>query len=136
MKKIFLLIVITLIIFSNNSSKDANTVFSIEKEEIYDNYIINFEECILNTNNFLEKFEYFKDTDFKILEIVPYNDLNNKYLFYTNDLEYINQKFKNDYINIMLENSKYTTNICIKEVKINASNYVLDKYKNVINFTY
>lgn len=135
MKKLILLIVIILLIFSYNNEEDI-IVFSYTKEEIYDNYYINFKECDLNTNNFIEKMSYLKEYDFKILKITPYHNLNNDYLFYSNNLEYILDKFKNDYINLMINESKYTTNICIKEIKINTSNYVLDKLKNIISFTY
>ena len=36
----------------------------------------------------------------------------------------------------MINDSKYTTNICIKEIKINTSNYILDELKNIVYFTY
>ena len=36
----------------------------------------------------------------------------------------------------MINDSKYTTNICIKEIKLNTSNYTLDELKNKIPFTY
>lgn len=135
MKKLIVLFIIILLIFSYNIKEDV-TVFSYSKEEIYDNYHMNFKECDLNTNNFIEKFSYLKNYDFKILEIIPYNNFENNFLFYTNELEYIHNKLMNDYIDIMIDNSKYTTNICIKEIKINTSNIILDKFKNVIDFTY
>lgn len=135
MKKILILFIIILLIFSYNKKEDIE-VFSYSKDETFDNYYINFKDCNLNTNNFIEKFNYIKDSDFKILKITPYNDLNSEFLFYTDDLEYILSNFKNNYINLMMDESKYTTNICIKEIKINTSNFILDKLKNVIDFTY
>ena len=135
MKKLLILFIIILLIFSYNKKEDIE-VFLYSKEEVFDNYYINFEDCDLNTNNFIDKFSYLKESDFKILKITPYNDLNSEFLFYTDDLEYILSNFKNNYINLMMDESKYTTNICIKEVKINTSNIVLDKFKNIINFTY
>lgn len=135
MKKLLILFIIILLIFSYNKKEDIE-VFSYSKDEIFDNYYINFKDCNLNTNNFIEKFSYIKDSDFKILKITPYNDLNSEFLFYTDDLEYILSNFKNNYINLMMDESKYTTNICIKEIKINTSNFILDKLKNVIDFTY
>ena len=135
MKKLLILFIIILLIFSYNKKEDIE-VFSYSKDEIFDNYYINFKDCNLNTNNFIEKFSYIKDNDFKILKITPYNDLNSEFLFYTDDLEYILSNFKNNYINLMMDDSKYTTNICIKEVKINTSNFILDKLKNIIDFTY
>lgn len=135
MKKLLILFIIILLIFSYNKKEDIE-VFSYSKDETFDNYYINFKDCNLNTNNFIEKFSYIKDSDFKILKITPYNDLNSEFLFYTDDLEYILSNFKNNYINLMMDESKYTTNICIKEIKINTSNFILDKLKNVIDFTY
>ena len=135
MKKLLILFIIILLIFSYNKKEDIE-VFSYSKDETFDNYYINFKDCNLNTNNFIEKFSYIKDNDFKILKITPYNDLNSEFLFYTDDLEYILSNFKNNYINLMMDESKYTTNICIKEIKINTSNFILDKLKNVIDFTY
>lgn len=135
MKKIILLFIVILIVFSYNNEESIE-VFSYSKEEVFDNYYINFKDCDLNTNNFVDKFSYIKDNDFKILKITPYNDLNSEFLFYTDDLDYILSNFKNNYINLMMDESKYTTNICIKEVKINTSNFILDKLKNVIDFTY
>ena len=135
MKKLLILFIIILLIFSYNKKEDIE-VFSYSKDETFDNYYINFKDCNLNTNNFIEKFSYIKDNDFKILKITPYNDLNNEFLFYTDDLEYILSNLKNKYINLMMNESKYTTNICIKEIKINTSNFILDKLKNVVDFTY
>lgn len=135
MKKIILLFIVILLVFSYNNEEYIE-VFSYSKDEIFDNYYINFKDCDLNTNNFIEKFSYIKESDFKILKITPYNDLNSEFLFYTDDLEYILSNFKNNYINLMMDESKYTTNICIKEIKINTSNFILDKLKNIIDFTY
>ena len=137
MRKIILIVILfSFVTFVFSNTKESMPVFIHIDEEIYDNYHIEFKECILSTNNFVSVFSYFNDKDFKILEIIPYNNLNNKYLFYSNDLEYINNKFKNDYINIMLNEEKYITNICIKEVKINTSNYILNEFKNIIDFHY
>ena len=137
MKKLVLLfILILLIIFLFSYNKEDTTVFSYIDNEVFDNYYIKFNDCDLNTNNFIQKLKFLKDKDFKILEIVPINSLNEIYLFYSNDLDDILNKFKNKYINLMLNDSKYTTNICIKEIKINTSNYILDELKNIIYFTY
>jgi len=137
MKKLVLLfILILLIIFLFSYNKQDVTVFSYIDSEIFDNYYIKFNDCDLNTNNFIEKLKLLKNKDFKILEIVPFNSLNETYFFYSNDLESVLDEFKNKYINLMINESKYTTNICIKEIKINTSNYILDELKNSIRFTY
>ena len=85
---------------------------------------------------FIEKLNNFKYKDFKILEIIPEKTLNETFLFYSNDLEGILDKFKNKYINLMINESKYTTNICIQGIRINTSNYILDELKDIIHFTY
>ena len=137
MKKIVLLfILVFLFIYLFSYNQKEVTVFSYIDSEIFDNYYIKFKDCDLNTNNFIDKLELLKYKDFKILEIVPVNTLNGTYMFYSNDLENILNKFKNKYINLMINESKYTTNICIKEIKINTSNYILDELKRVMPFTY
>ena len=137
MKKLVLLFIFILffiILFPYN--KKEITVFSYIDSEVFDNYYVKFKDCDLNTNNFIDKLELLKYKDFKILEIVPVNTLNGTYMFYSNDLENILNEFKNKYINLMINESKYTTNICIKEIKINTSNYILNELKSVIPFTY
>lgn len=136
MKKILLMFIVILLLFVYSKDEKNITVFSYIEREIFDNYYIKFNKCDLNTNNFINKLSYLKHKDYKILEIVPEQNLNEKYLFYSNDLEGILDEFKNKYINLMINDSKYTTNICIKEIKINTSNYTLDELKNKIPFTY
>lgn len=138
MKKIvFLLIIIFLFLhlYSNNNNKNI-TVFSYQEKEKFDNYYIKFKDCDLNTNNFIEKLDYLNDKDFKILEIIPTNSLNETYMFYTKDLKKILDEFKNKYISLITNDSKYTTNICIEQIKINTSNYILNELSNNIDFTY
>ena len=135
MKKIILVFIIILLLFFYTKEKDA-AVFSYIDAEVFDNYYIKFKDCDLNTNNFIKKLDYLKYKDFRILEVIPTNSLGETYKFYSNDLESILDEFKNKYINQMMSDSKYTTNICIKEIKINTSNYILDDLKNIIPFTY
>ena len=83
MKKLVLLIfLILLIIFLFSYNKEDITVFSYIDSEVFDNYYIKFNDCDLNTNNFIEKLELLKNKDFKILKIIPINYLNEVYLFY------------------------------------------------------
>ena len=135
MKKILILTIIILLLFGFDVEKDTR-VLSYTKEEEYKNYLLSFNECVLNTNNFISKFSYFYNKDYKILKIVPYKDLGADYLFYTSNLEYVIDVFKNKYVDSMLNDSKYVNNICIKEVGINTSNYILDKFKSIIDFEY
>jgi len=134
MKKIFLLILLLLLLFSYTEEDVA--VFSYIEDEIYDNYTLIFDECDLNTNNFIHIFSFFDNKDFKILEITPYKNYDNKFLYYSNNLENIINKFKNDYIDILTLEDKYVSNICINKVKINTSNYVLNDFKSIIYFEY
>jgi len=136
MKKILLIFIIILLLFLYTKKDEDIAVFSYINAEIFDNYYIKFNNCNLNTNNFIDKLEFLKSKDYKILEIIPEISLNETYNFYSNDLESILDEFKNKYINLMINDSKYTTNICIKEIKINTSNYILDELKNKILFTY
>ena len=114
----------------------TNYTFNEIEDNIYDNYILRFNNCDLNTNNFIDIFSYFKDKDYKILEVVPTNSYNNKYIFYSSNLNYVLNTFKNEYINSLINDSKYTSEICIKEIKINTCNYDLDGFKNIIFFEY
>jgi hypothetical protein len=115
MKKVLLIFFILLLFFFYNKDKEV-MVFSYMEDEVFDNYYIKFKDCDLNTNNFIENFSFLKNKDFKILEIIPEKTLDEKYLFYSNNLERILDEFKNKYINSMINESKYTTNICIKEI--------------------
>lgn len=135
MKKILLFFTVLILLFFYTKENDA-AVFSYIDAEVFDNYYIEFKDCDLNTNNFINKLNYLNYKDFKILEIKPVISFGETYTFYTNDLESILDEFKNKYINKMMEESKYTSNICIKEIKINTSNYILDNLKNIIPFTY
>lgn len=134
-KLIFVLILILfIIIYSNNY--DALYTFNEIDNNIFDNYVVKFNDCDLNTFNFLDKLDYLNGKDFKILEITPVNIIDKTYYFYSSDLDSILNKFKNDYINSFIENDKYTTNVCIKEMKINTSNYILNELNNYVSLTY
>lgn len=135
MKRILLVLFFLLLIFSYNKESTME-VFSYENDEVYNNYYLTFNDCDLNTNNFIEKLGVLNSYDFKILKIVPYKEVDKEFLYYTNDLDYILNNFKNDYINLMINNDLYTSNICIKNIKINTSNIILSKLSNVIFFTY
>lgn len=136
MKKIVLIFIIILLLILYGKKEEKIAVFSYIDREVFDNYYIKFNNCDLNTNNFIDKLSYLQYKDFKILEIIPEVSLDETYKFYSNDLKNILNEFKNKYINLMVNDSKYTTNICIKEIKINTSNYILDELKNKIPFTY
>lgn len=136
MKKILLIFIIILLLFLYGKKEEETAVFSYIDAEVFDNYYIKFNNCDLNTNNFIDKLSYLEYKEYKILEIIPEISLGETYKFYSNDLEDVLDKFKNKYINLMINDSKYITNICIKEIKINTSNYILDELKNKIPFSY
>ena len=112
------------LVFSFKGEKTI-TVFN-EYEYIddykFDNYILTFDDCELNLSNFKDVFSYFNDLEFKILEIVPYKNDNIKYLYYSDNLDYIISNFKSKYLDGVIDKSSYITNICIKNVKINTAN--------------
>ena len=134
MKKILFLLILLLLFFSYVNA-NTNIVLSEMDYETYNDYLLTFDECVLNTNNFIDKFSYFKDKEYRILEIVPYKKDNNKYLYYTKDLDYILDNFKNKYIYYLIDNNKYVNNICIKSVTINTSNYLLNDFNKILPFS-
>ncbi len=134
-KLIFVLILISFVILYSNNY-DALYTFNEINNNIFDNYVVKFNDCDLNTFNFLDKLDYLNGKDFKILEITPVNIIDKTYYFYSSDLDSILNKFKNEYINSFIENDKYTTNVCIKEMKINTSNYILNELNNYVSLTY
>lgn len=134
MRKLIILCIILLIFF--NYKEKTYMVFSYTENNIYDIHKLKFENCNLSTNNFISIFDYFKDKDFKILEIVPYISYNSKFRFYSDDIKYILNKFKSEYLDLIISDSKYVKNICIKEVVIITSNYELIDFKNIIDFVY
>lgn len=134
-KLIFVLILISFVILYSNNY-DALYTFNEIDNNIFDNYVVKFNDCDLNTFNFLDKLDYLNGKDFKILEITPVNIIDKTYYFYSSDLDSILNKFKNEYINSFIENDKYTTNVCIKEMKINTSNYILNELNNYVSLTY
>ena len=136
MKKFILLFILLLLFFSYKNTNSELVFNEINDSNIYDIYNLDFNECDLSTNNFIEKFSFFKDKDYKILEIIPYKYDNNKYLFYTNNLNNVLNEFKNKYINYIINEDKYVTNICIKNVRIYTSNYDLNEFKNIIDFCF
>lgn len=96
----------------------------------FDNYILTFDDCELNLSNFKDVFSYFNDLEFKILEIVPYKNDNIKYLYYSDNLDYIISNFKSKYLDGVIDKSSYITNICIKNVKINTANKYISEFRN------
>ena len=134
MKKLILLFILLLLSFSIKEKDEI--VFNELNNEVYDNYLLEFNECDLSTNNFINIFSFFNDKDYKILEIIPYKNDDNKYYYYSTNLDNIITNFKSKYIDSLLEDNKFTNNICIKNVKINTSNYNLDLFKNIIYFKY
>ncbi len=134
MKKLILLFILLLLSFSINEKDEI--VFNELNNEVYDNYLLEFNECDLSTNNFINIFSFFNDKDYKILEIIPYKNDDNKYYYYSTNLDNTITNFKSKYIDSLLEDNKFTNNICIKNVKINTSNYNLDLFKNIIYFKY
>lgn len=141
---ISLTVIFIIALFNLNSNKKIIDVFN-ETSNDYDfsNYELEFIECDLNTDNFISIFSYFNNKDYKILEISLYINesyknifKNKKFLFYSNDLNLILDNFKNEYIDIMLNNDIYVNNICIQKVKINTAKIFLNEFKEIINIKY
>ena len=136
-KYIYIIFFTILFIFILNISKEQVLTTFNETENSYnfDNYILTFKDCELNTNNFINTFSYFNDKEYTILSITPYvNDIyinlliNKRFNYYSNNLEYIITNFKDEYTNII--NNEYIDKICIKEVKINTAYIYYKEFKN------
>lgn len=126
-----------LIITLNIKKEDSIYTFS-EQQNDYDfnNYVLKFNDCKLNTNNFINTFSYFNNKNYKILSITPYVDdiynylfINKKFNYYDNNLERIINNFKGEYLNT-ISNDEYIDKICIKEVKINTAYIYIREFKN------
>lgn len=133
MKKLIFLFILLLLFLSYN--KKEIYVFNEVEDNTYKNYTLTFNNCILNTSNFISNFNFFVNKDFKILELVPDSSYDEKYLYYSSNIENIIKDFKNKYINNLIDNSKYSNEVCIKKVRINTSNYDLYEFKNRIDFS-
>jgi hypothetical protein len=118
-------------------------VFNYSNDTIYDDYTFNdyyllFDDYNLSTNNFINTFSFFKNKkyEYKVIEIVPYVnpnyiDLfrNKKFLYYSDDLNYILYKFSNDYLKIYEDNNEDINirEINIQTVRVNTANkYIKD----------
>lgn len=119
-------------VFSFKGDKTISVFYEYEYIDDYkfDNYILTFDDCELNLSNFKDVFSYFNDLEFKILEIVPYKNDNIKYLYYSDNLDYIISNFKSKYLDGVIDKSSYITNICIKNVKINTANKYISEFRN------
>lgn len=136
MKKIIFILILISFVILYTRSYDAVYTFNEIDANVFDNYVVKFKDCNLNTNNFIDKLNILNDKDFKILEITPVNIIDKTYYFYSDDLDYILNEFKNSYINSLILNDKYTTNICIDSIKIYTSNNILNELSNYISFVY
>ena len=110
----------------------------------FNNFYLLFDEYNLNTSNFVQLFSFFKEKDYeyRIIEIIPYvnptyiNLFSKKsFLFYTEDLYFIVNKFLEDYkkTHYTYERNATINNICIKMVKINTANKYIKEFLTINN---
>lgn len=132
MKKIIIITLLFLFILLYYI-KDEIVYSNTYNNKNYDTYNLKIDNCSLNTNNFISKLEYLNTNNFKILEIVPEVIYKNKYEYYSSNLKYILDDFKNRYIDEMMDDNKYAKNICIKEIKIDTDKEVINSLSNYIN---
>jgi hypothetical protein len=132
------LILILLVIFSYGSTREVETM--LEVEDVYENvefkeYYLSFDEYNLNTRNFIKLFSFFDDNkyEYSIIELIPcvmpeyFND--KKFLYYSNDLEYILNKFSKEYLDVYNKNNELRIyQINIKGVRIKTLNKYLDEF--------
>ncbi len=134
-KKYIYILFSSFVLFLVFSFKGEKTISVFNEYEYiddykFDNYILTFDDCELNLSNFKDVFSYFNDLEFKILEIIPYKNDNIKYLYYSDNLDYIISNFKSKYLDSVIDKSSYITNICIKNVKINTANKYICEFRN------
>lgn len=121
MKKLLLLILITILFTTNINARE------IEDLENYDMFLLNINSK-LNTNNILK---YFNNTD--IIYIEPYieNNIKNKIkIIYKGNIENINEYYikKIDELKLLIDTSKY------KYIPLNISKIkVYTTYKKIYN---
>ena len=114
--------------------KDEIVYSNTYNNKDYDTYNLKIDNCSLSTNNFISKLEYLNNKDFRILEIVPEVIYERKYEYYSSNLEFVLDDFKNKYVDEMMDDNKYAKNICIKEIKIDTNKEVVNSLSNYIDF--
>lgn len=146
MKKLYIflitIIIITIIIYPKKE-KIISSFNEIDTNDTYKVFTLTFDECNLNTDNFIKIFSFFNNREFEINKIVPYINesnqiiFNNKeFLYYEKNINKVINDFKNKYINIMVNNDLYVSNVCIKNVVIKSTVGDIREFSTKYKFSY
>ena len=146
MKKLYIflitIIIITIIIYPKKE-KIISSFNEIDTSDTYKTFTLTFDECNLNTDNFIKIFSFFNNREFEINKIVPYVNesnqiiFNNKeFLYYEKNINKVINDFKNEYINIMVNNDLYVSNVCIKNVVIKSTVGDIREFSTKYKFNY
>ena len=146
MKKLYIflitIIIITIIIYPKKE-RIISSFNEIDTSDTYKVFTLTFDECNLNTDNFIKVFSFFNNREFEINKIVPYINesnqiiFNNKeFLYYEKDINKVINDFKNKYIDIMVNNDLYVSNVCIKNVVIKSTVGDIREFSTKYKFSY
>lgn len=146
MKKLYIflitIIIITIIIYPKKE-KIISSFNEIDTNDTYKVFTLTFDECNLNTDNFIKIFSFFNNREFEINKMVPYINesnqiiFNNKeFLYYEKDINKVINDFKNKYIDIMVNNDLYVSNVCIKNVVIKSTVGDIREFSTKYKFSY
>ncbi len=146
MKKLYIflitIIIITIIIYPKKE-RIISSFNEIDTSDTYKVFTLTFDECNLNTDNFIKVFSFFNNREFEINKMVPYINesnqiiFNNKeFLYYEKDINKVINDFKNKYIDIMVNNDLYVSNVCIKNVVIKSTVGDIREFSTKYKFSY
>lgn len=146
MKKLYIflitIIIITIVIYPKKE-KIISSFNEIDTSDTYKVFTLTFDECNLNTDNFIKVFSFFNNREFEINKMVPYINesnqiiFNNKeFLYYEKDINKVINDFKNKYIDIMVNNDLYVSNVCIKNVVIKSTVGDIREFSTKYKFSY
>ena len=146
MKKLYIflitIIIITIIIYPK-IERIISSFNEIDTSDTYKVFTLTFDECNLNTDNFIKVFSFFYNREFEINKIVPYINesnqiiFNNKeFLYYEKDINKVINDFKNKYIDIMVNNDLYVSNVCIKNIVIKSTVGDIREFSTKYKFSY
>ncbi len=146
MKKLYIflitIIIITIVIYPKKE-RIISSFNEIDTSDTYKVFTLTFDECNLNTDNFIKVFSFFNNREFEINKMVPYINesnqiiFNNKeFLYYEKDINKVINDFKNKYIDIMVNNDLYVSNVCIKNVVIKSTVGDIREFSTKYKFSY
>ena len=146
MKKLYIflitILIITIVIYPKKE-KIISSFNEIDTSDTYKVFTLTFDECNLNTDNFIKVFSFFNNREFEINKMVPYINesnqiiFNNKeFLYYEKDINKVINDFKNKYIDIMVNNDLYVSNVCIKNVVIKSTVGDIREFSTKYKFSY